>query len=83
MTATMGNLRKETPTKNKYTMGHIVILYTQGIGENIKNICKRYGIQMHLKGNRTIKNILIKCKDKDLWTGKSGAIYWYQCHNLT
>ena len=28
-------------------------------------ICRKYSIQTHFKGNRTIKNILVKPKDKD------------------
>ena len=64
-------------TKEKYNRGHIVIPYTQGLGESIKHICKRYGIQTHFKGNRTVKNILVR--DKDPLDRKSGAIYWYQC----
>ena len=69
-------------TKDKYSNGHIVIPYTQGLGESIKNICKRYGIQNHFKGNGTIKNILVKPKDKDPLDRKSGAIYWYKCGEL-
>ena len=42
--------------KNK---GHIIIPYTQGLCENIKKICGRYGIQMHFKGGNTIKNLLV------------------------
>ena len=53
------------PEGRDTTKGHIVIPYTQGLGESIKNIHKRYGIQTHFKGNRTIKNILVKPKDKD------------------
>ena len=47
-------------TKDRYTKEHIVIPYTQRWGESIRNICKRYGIQAHFKGNSTIKNILVK-----------------------
>ena len=46
-----------------------------------QNIWKRYGIQMHFKGNSTIKNKLVKPKNKDPLE-KSGAIYWYQCGEL-
>ena len=56
--------------------------YTQGLGENIIRICKKYDIQTHFKGKRTIKNILVKLKDKDPLDRKSGAIYWYQCGEL-
>ena len=55
----------------------MVIPYTQGLGESIKKICRKYGIQAHFKGNRTIKNILVKPKDKDPLDRKSVAIYWY------
>ena len=57
--------------KNK---GHIVIPYTQGLCENIKKICGRYGIQTHFKGGRTIKNLLVSPKDKDPMVIQSGAI---------
>ena len=58
-----------TPPRNKYNKGHIVIPYTQGLGENIKV-------------NKTIKRILVKPEDKDPLNRRSGAIYWYQCGEL-
>ena len=64
---------------DKHSKGHIVIPYTQGLGESIKKICSKYGIHTHFKGNRTIKQILVKPKDKDPMDKKSEAIYWYQC----
>ena len=60
-----GKTTERDSTKKKYNKGHIVIPYTQGLGESIKKICRKYGIQNHFKGNRTIKNILITPKDKD------------------
>ena len=77
-----GNCEGRDSTKYKYNKGHIVIPYTQGLGEGIKNVCKRYGIQTHFKGNRTIKNILVTPKDRDTLVRRSGAIYWYQCAEL-
>ena len=72
------------PTTNEVkTKGHIVIPYTQGLCENIKKICGRYGIQNHLKGSSTIKNLLVSPKDKDPMVNKSEAIYWFQCGDLT
>ena len=61
------------------SMGHIVIPYVQGLGESIKYICCKYGIRTHFKGNRTLKQILVKPKDKDPEDKKSGVIYCYQC----
>ena len=80
---TSGNTTGMDSTMEKYNKGHIVIPYTQGLGESIKKMCKKYGIQTHFKGNRTIKNILVKPKDTDPSDRKSGAIYWYQCGELT
>ena len=51
------------PNKDKHSKGHIVIPYTQGLGESIKTIYSKYGIQTHFKGNRTIKEMLVKPKD--------------------
>ena len=64
------------------TKGHIVIPYTQGLCENIKKICGRYGIQTHFKGSSTIKNPLVSPKDKDPMVNQSGTIYLYQCGDL-
>ena len=68
--------------RNKTTIGQIVIQYTKGISESIKQACGKYGIQVHFKGNQTIKQILMKPKDKDPKDSKSGVIYSYQCPHL-
>ena len=72
------------PTTNEVkTKGHIVIPYTQGLCESIKKICVRYGIQTHFKGSSIIKNLVVSPKDKDPMVNRSGAIYWFQCGDLT
>ena len=58
---------------------HMVIPYVQSLGETIKHTCSRYGIQTLFKGNNTLKQILVKPKDKDPKEKKSGVIYCYQC----
>ena len=68
--------------RNKTTIDQIVIPYTKGIPESIKQACGKYGIQVHFKGNQTIKQILMKPKDKDPKDSKSGVIYSYQCPHL-
>ena len=55
-----GNARA---TKN--TVGQVVIPYTKAIGKSIKQICGKYGIQVHFRGNTTIKQVLMKLKDQD------------------
>ena len=82
--ATDGGTTGAQPSTNEgKNKGHIVIPYTQGLCESIKKICGRYGIQTHFKGGRTIKSLLVSPKDKDPMVNQSGAIYWYQCGDLT
>ena len=53
-----GTTSAQPVTNEVKTKGHIVIPYTQGLCESIKEICGRYGIQTNFKGNSTIKNLL-------------------------
>ena len=46
---------QEGPSQDRPSNGHIVIPYIQGLGESIKKICNKYGVQTHFKGNRTLK----------------------------
>ena len=78
-----GTTGTQATTNEVKTKGHIVIPYTKGLGESIKKTCHRYGLQTHFKGNSTIKNLLVSPKDKDPIANTSGAIYWFQCRDLT
>ena len=72
------------PTTNELQRkGHLVTPYTQGLCESIKEICGRYGIQSHFKCSSAIKNLQVSPKDKDPIVSKSGAIYLFQCGDLT
>ena len=73
---------EKEPPKDKPSVGHIVIPYTQELGGNIKKICSKYGIKAHFKGNRTLKQLLVKPKDQDPMDKKNGDIYMYQCGEL-
>ena len=78
-----GTTAAQPATKDVKTKGHIVIPCTQGLCECIKKICSRYGIQTHFKGSNTIKNVLVSPRDKDPMVNQSGAIYWFQCVDLS
>ena len=68
-----------TPTtKNIY----MVVPYIQGLGEKFKRTCNRKGIQVHLKGSNTIKDLLMAPKDKDTRLQKSRVIYQYKCPTI-
>ena len=62
------NAAQELPTKPNNNITDIQMThnytYMQGLCESIKNIFNKYDIQACLKGNRTIKNILVLPKDK-------------------
>ena len=60
----------------------VTVPYNEGLSETFKNICKRYGIQVHFKSGKTIKEELVALKDQDHITKKSGIIYRYQCDKL-
>ena len=77
-----GNIPNSNNRGNKTTVVQVVIPYTKGIAESIRQICGKYGIQVHFKGNITIKQILMKPKDQDPKDNKSGIIYSYQCNHL-
>ena len=66
-----------TRSGNKGTVAQVDIPYTKGIAESIKQICGKYDIQVHFKGNTTIKEGLMKPKDQDPKDNKSGIIYSY------
>ena len=77
-----GTTGAQPATNEVRTEGHIVIPYTQGLCESIKNICGRYVIQTHFIGSNTIRNLLVSPKDKDPMVSNGGAIYWFQCGDL-
>ena len=52
---------------------YIVVPYHQELSESYKNICKQYGIDVHLKGGQTIKDHLMSPKDKDPINKKVGS----------
>ena len=61
---------------------HITVPYNEGLSESMKHIGKRYGIQVHFKSGKTLKDELVAPKDKDHMTNKSGIIYRIKCDRL-
>ena len=62
--------------------GHITVSYEEGLSESMKNICKRYGIEVHFRSGKSIKDELVAPKDQDHLTKKSGIIYRCKCDRL-
>ena len=72
-------MKKQNPKTKFPAKCHIVIPYTQGIGESLKNICKKHGVNVHFREGQTLKNILVSPKDKGRITSKNSVIYSYTC----
>ena len=74
--------KKKTPRSTHYTKCHIVVPYVEGMGESLQKICRRRGVDMHFKGGRTLKNILMSPKDEDTISNKNCVIYSYSCGSI-
>ena len=68
--------------QKNYQRPYIVLPYYQGLSESIKRTCNKYGVQVHLEGGVTIKNLLVAPKDQDPILKKSGVIYRYKCSRV-
>ena len=73
------NSQTSTTSRERPSMGHIVIPYVQGLEESIKHTCTKYGIQTYFIGNSTFKQMLVRPKDQDPKEKKSGLTQCYQC----
>ena len=78
---TAKNNNKGTRT-NTINRTFITVPYNKGISESFKNICKRYGIQVHFKSGKMLRDELVAPKDKDHITKTSGIIYRFKCDRL-
>ena len=67
---------------NNINISSITVPYNKGLSESFKNIGKKYGIQVHFKSGKTLKDELVAPKDKDHITKKSGIIYRLKCDRL-
>ena len=71
--------RSLAPNNNRGPKTHTMVPYHQGLSESFKRTCRKYGIEVHLKGGHTIKDLLMTPKDKDPILKRSGVIYRYKC----
>ena len=79
---TAKNSNNKGTKSNTINRSYITVPYNKGLSESFKNTCKRYGIQVHFKSGKTLKDELVAPKDKDHITKKSGIIYRFKCNRL-
>ena len=58
------NSKKSAPDNSRGPKPHIVVPYHQGLSESFKRTCRKYGIEVHLKGGHTIKDLLMALRIK-------------------
>ena len=81
-------MRNQTLLSNKKNnniqehKSHITVPYHQGLSESFKRTCKKYGIEVHLKGGHTIRNLLMNPKDRDPMLKRSGIIHSFRCNKV-
>ena len=75
---------RTTANRNSNIMqrSYMVVPYYAGLSENIQNIGRKFGVQVHCKGGTAIKNLLMAPKDKDPMLKLSGVIYRYHCDRV-
>ena len=79
------NPQKQAPrnrNNNTQKKSYIVVAYHSGLSESIKNLGKKFGVQVYCKGGTTIKNLLMASKDRDPIQKQSGVLYRYQCDRV-
>ena len=76
------NNRNSNPNNSREQKPHITVPYHQGLSEDFKRTCKKYDIEVYLKGGPTIRNLLMTPKDKDPILKRSGVIYRFKCNRV-
>ena len=58
------------------------VSYIKGLGEGLKKVCSKNGVQVYFRGGQTTRSLLVAPKDKDPILKKSGVIYRYECDRV-
>ena len=58
-----------------------MVPYIHGLGERFKRTCNNLGTQVHFKGTKSIKTLLMVPKDRDSKLEKGGVIYRFKCQH--
>ena len=45
---------------------HMVVPYTKGLSESLKNVCSKHRIKVYFRGGKTIRCLLVAPTDRDL-----------------
>ena len=67
------------PTDRDPPDSHISIPYVNGTSEAVRRVCSKKNIRVSFKAHRTLKNYLVKPKDKTADNLKLGVVYLVSC----
>ena len=76
------NTKQKKPGTDNIQKPHITVPYQRGLSESFKRTCNNHGVQVHFKGGKTIKNLLMAPKDQDPIKNRSGVIYRFKCNRV-
>ncbi len=74
----MRNKQQETGSRTK---GSVTIPYIKGVSESLRRVYRKRGVAVHFKPYNSIRNILVKPKDKIKKGEKVGIVYQLKCHD--
>ena len=78
-------MNQQNNSNNKGSNNHnisIMASYTKGLGERFRKTYNSLGIQVHFKGNNTIRTLLMTPRTKITSTRKSGVIFRLECPHI-
>ena len=73
---------KRTSDKDTERQDDIVIPYTKRLSEDIRRVCKDYGITVVFKSGPTMRDQLVNIKDKLCTDKQSSVVYKILCSYL-
>ena len=76
------NTKQKKPGTDNIQKPHITVPYQRGLSESFRRTCNNHGVQVHFKGGKTIKNLLMAPKDQDPIKNRSGVIYRFKCNRV-
>ena len=71
--------RKEENTETEKSVGYAVLPYVKGLSERLQRIFKKHKISLHHKAGHTLRQELVRPKDKLEIHEKCGVVYETEC----
>ena len=70
---------QDLPPEEKSSPPLVVLPYTTGVSEDIRQVCRKYGMKVILKAGRSLRLVLTKVKDPVPMEKKAKVVYQIPC----